>query len=128
MRIQAALLISAVMLFALATPTLAWKGELAAGVLPISEVNEKAESGDLVVVQGHISDVSMGSGSRYIVTLKDDTGSVLVRVPEHLLRKVAEGRSPEVGAHVRVGGKWAHAYLDRETWGIHAQTAERVEE
>jgi hypothetical protein len=80
------------------------------------------------MVQGHISDVDLGSGSRPIVTLKDDTGSVLIRVPEYLLRELIDGRSPQIGAHVRIVGKWTHAYLDQDIWGIHAQTAERVEE
>ena len=88
---RTALLISSALMLAFATPAVAWKGDLAAAVLTVATVNEKAESGDLVAVQGHITDVSMGSGSRYIVTLKDDTGSVLIRVPEHLLRHVAEG-------------------------------------
>lgn len=70
----------------------------------------------------------MGSGSRYIVTLEDGTGSVPVRVPEHLLRKVGGGRTPQNGIRARVGGQWTHAYMDDETWGIHAQTAERVED
>ena len=113
---------------AIAAPATAWKGQLEAEVQPIAQVNEKAQSGDRVVVQGHITEVTVGSGSRHIVTLEDDTGSVLVRVPEHLIRHLAEGRDPEVGSHVRVAGEWAHAYLDQEIWGIHAQDAERVEQ
>ena len=128
MRVHTILLISTVLLFAWTTPTFAWKDDSPAGVISIAEVNEKAESGDLVMVQGHITDVDMGSGSRPIVTLEDETGTVLVRVAEYLLRHLNDGRSPQIGAHVRVGGKWTHAYLDRDIWGIHAQTAERVEE
>jgi hypothetical protein len=111
---------------ALGAPAFAWKGEHVAGVRPIAEVQAKAESGDFVTVEGTITDVGTGSGSRYVVTLEDRTGSVLVRVPEHLLRHLNEGRAPEVGGHVRVGGTWGHAYLDQDVWGIHAQTAERV--
>jgi hypothetical protein len=122
----APLLFAAVCL-ALAAPAAAWKGELKAGVRPIAEVKARAESGDLVTVEGRIADVATGSGSRLVVTLEDSTGSVLVRVPEHLLRKLNGGHAPEVGIHVRVGGKWDHASLDDETWGIHAQTAERVD-
>ena len=111
---------------ALSTPAAAWKGELEAGVRPIAEVTERAESGDHVIVEGTITQVGTGSGSRQVVTLEDGTGSVLVRVPEHLLRSLNDGRPPEVGRVVRVGGEWGHAYLDQDTWGIHAQTAERV--
>lgn len=122
MRIAATVLV--VSALALAVPASAWKGSLEAGVRSIAEVNEKAESGDHVVVEGTIVEVVVGSGSRYVVTLQDDSGSVPVRVPEHLLRSVGDGKSPETGRRVRVGGKWAHAYMDREVWGIHAQTAE----
>ena len=111
---------------ALAVPAVAWKGSPGAGIRPIAEVNANAESGDLVRVEGRITDVKVGSGSRYVVTLEDDTGSVLVRVPEHLLRKLNDGRPPEIGRHVRVSGKWDHASLDDTVWGIHAQSAERV--
>jgi len=110
----------------LGAPALAWKGALAAGVRPIAEVKAQAESGDFVTVEGRITDVGEASGSRLVVTLEDETGSVLVRVPEHLLRRLNEGRAPEIGRHVRVGGTWGQAYLDQDVWGIHAQTAERV--
>src|SRR5262245_64397436 len=106
---RSAAVLSAIAVFALAAPAVAWKGSMASGVLPIAEVNAKAESGDFVVVQGHITAVQTGSGSRFVVTLEDDTGSVFVRVPEHLLRKLNDGRAPEVGRHVRVSGKWDHA-------------------
>ena len=111
----------------LAVPAAAWKGELKAGVRPIAEVNARAESGDLVTVEGRIADVATGSGSRTVVTLEDASGSVLVRVPENLLRKLNGGHAPEVGTHVRVLGKWGHAALDDQMWGIHAQSAERVD-
>ena len=119
--------LAAIAALALAAPAAAWKGSMASGVLPIAEVNAKAEYGDLVVVQGHITAVQTGSGSRFVVTLEDDTGSVFVRVPEHLLRKLNGGKPPEVGRHVRVSGKWDHASLDDKIWGIHAQSAESVE-
>jgi hypothetical protein len=116
----------AIVSLALAAPAAAWKGSGAGGVRPIAEVNARAEYGDLVAVEGRITDVKTGSGSRLVVTLEDETGSVLVRVPEHLLRKLTDGRSPEIGRRVRVSGKWDHASLDDTIWGIHAQTAARV--
>ena len=122
-----ALLVVAAIAGALAAPAAAWKGTLQSGVVPIAEVMAKAESGDFVTVQGTITDVTTGSGSRNVVTLKDASGSVLVRVPEHLLRSLNQGRAPEVDRVVRVGGTWGHGYLDHDVWGIHAQTAERVE-
>ncbi|HVN36896.1 MAG TPA: hypothetical protein VMW19_01825 [Myxococcota bacterium] len=117
----------ALLALALAAPALAWKGSMAAGVRPIAEVRQKAESGDFVTVEGKITDVGTASGSRYVVTLEDGSGSVLVRVPEYLLRQLNDGRAPEKGRHVRVSGQWGHAYLDQDVWGIEASNAERVE-
>jgi hypothetical protein len=125
MRIVARLL--AVAVLAAADPAGAWRGTHATGVRPIAEVNARAESGDRVTVEGVITEISTGSGSRIVVTLEDATGEVLVRVPEHLLRRLNDGRPPEIGRRVRVGGRWDHASLDDAIWGIHAQTAERVE-
>ena len=130
MRSSARALVSffiAAIAIAAAAPASAWKGQMAAGVMPISEVKAKAEAGDVVTVEGTITDVSTGSGSRHVVTLEDATGSVLIRVPEHLLRHLNDGRAPEVGGHVRVAGTWGHGYLDQDVWGIHAQSAERVQ-
>lgn len=117
----------------LASPAAAWQGALKTAVRPIAQVKELAEQGDIVVVQGRIVRVETGSGSRYVVTLQDESGEVYVRVPEHLLRHVSGeetpggGVTPQEGSVVRVGGKWTHGALDRDVWGIHAQTAERAE-
>lgn len=120
-----------VLLFALAglllaAPSgLAWKGAPAT-VHSIEEVQEKAESGDYVVVEGRVTNVALGSGSRYIATLEDDSGSIPVRIPEHLRRHFGEGKTPGTGDRFRVSGKWTHAYMDDTTWGIHAQKVERL--
>jgi hypothetical protein len=117
----------AIACLSLAAPAAAWKGEHVSGVRPIAEVNSHAESGDQVTVEGTVTDVKTGSGSRHVVTLEDKSGSVLVRVPEHLLRKLNDGRAPEIGRHVRVSGEWGNASLDKDVWGIHAEYVERVE-
>lgn len=111
----------------LAAPAAAWKGPHSSGVQPIDEVKAKAESGDQVTVEGKITDLTTGSGSRRVVTLEDSTGSVLVRVPEHLLRVLNDGKDPQVGRRVRVSGEWGNSYLDHDVWGIHAQDAQRIE-
>ena len=111
-----------------ALPGSAWKGASTGLVHSIAEVQERAESGDRVWVEGRIVDVTTGSGSRRIATLEDDTGRLLVRVPEHLIRNFQdEGARPRRGSRVRVGGKWTHAYLNRDIWGIHAQEVELLE-
>ena len=115
------------LVLALPLSATAWKGAMVAGARNVAEVQAKAESGDYVTVQGRIVNVEIGSGSRYIVTLEDDTGAVPVRVPEHLRRHFGEGNTPQTGGFVRVSGKWTHAYMDQETWGIHAQKVEFLE-
>ena len=110
----------------MAVPTaMSWKGA-PAKVHTIAEVQEKAESGDYVVVEGRVVDVSQGSGSRYIAILEDGSGTLPVRIPEHLRRHFGEGRTPGTGGRFRVGGQWTHAYMDQTTWGIHAQKVERL--
>ena len=120
-------LLAAIACLSLAAPAAAWKGELATGVVPISVVKANAESGDHVTVEGTIREVDTTSTTRTVVTLEDATGSVLIRVPEHLLRRLNDGNDPKVGAKVRVSGEWGNAYLDENVWGIHAQDAERVD-
>ena len=80
-----------------------------------------------MTVEGTITDVGTASGSTILVTLEDDSDSVLVRVPDHMLRELNEGRSPQEGRRVGVTGKWGHAYLDDSVWGIEAQNAYRIE-
>jgi hypothetical protein len=118
-----AILVAACLL-AVAAPAAAWKGELASGVRPIAEVTARAESGDYVMVEGEITEVTTGSGSRRVVTLEDGSGSVLVRVPSTCCA-LNGGVIP--GSEVAC--VWAavdRALPPKETWGIHAQTAERV--
>jgi hypothetical protein len=106
----------------------AWKGSLGTPT-PIEEVHEKAESGDTVVVEGVIVDVSSGSGSYRLATIEDDTGQVIVGVPEYLRRAIE--KTPGDSAmykRVRVAGKWDHKALDKGVWGIRATGIELVEE
>jgi len=107
-------------------PAAAWKGALEGGVRTIAEVREKAESGDHVVVQGKVIDVRGGHGELLIVELEDETGTVMVAVPEHLRREL--DADPEVGRRARVAGKWDHKYMDSDEWGIRAQKVERLED
>jgi hypothetical protein len=106
----------------------AWKGSLGTPT-PIQEVNEKAESGDYVVVEGVIVDVRSGGGSYRLATLEDDTGRVIVAVPEYL-RRTIEKKPGESALHqrVRAAGKWDHKAMDKGVWGIRASAIERVEE
>jgi hypothetical protein len=108
-------------------PCLAWKGEGAGLVRPISEVLEKAEQGDRITVEGEIVDIEDAQGSLRLATLDDGTGQVLVAVPEHLRRNVErEPGEDMVGVRFRVHGRWDHAYMKSDVFGIRAQQIERL--
>ncbi len=119
--------VSLALLVALLVPSLAWKGGSAAGVLPIARVLEKAESGDVVSVEGKVVDSTTGSGSLLIATFQDETGQVVVAVPDSLIR-ILDVRMGEAagGQRYRVTGRWGHKHMDEGTWGIYAQQIERL--
>jgi len=120
--------VSLALLAALLVPALAWKGARSGSVLPIAVVLEKAESGDLISVEGWVADSTTGSGSLMVVTLQDETGQVLVAVPDSLIRKL-DARHGEAagGQRYRVTGRWDHQHMNTDTWGIHAQQIERLQ-
>jgi len=122
---------------AFAATAFAWEGEMAGLVLPIAVVQEKAESGDFVVVEGEVADVQTGGGSETIVIFTDSSGTLPLAVPNHLLRELAGakarggtgpgGISPKIGKSARVGGKWGHSPMDDDTWGIRVQRVEPLD-
>ena len=106
---------------------LAYKGELAAQVVPISKAVEIADSGDRVTVEGQVIGKTSKQGNLTIFEIEDDTGSVLVAVTERQMRELREpGMSPR-GEWVRVSGKWTHGYMKTEREGIRAQRVERID-
>jgi hypothetical protein len=115
------------LLIACLAPGLAWKGENSGKVLPIATVLAQAESGDIVAIEGSVSNTTTGGGNRMVAVLKDDSGEVMVVVPESLTRKL-DMRTGEAagGQRYRVIGRWDHGQMDSETWGIYAQQIERV--
>ncbi len=120
--------LSLTLLVALLVPALAWKGGGSGSVLPIAEVLAKAESGDIVSIEGHVSDNTTGSGSLIIAIFQDTTGQVPVAVPDSLIRKLDVQRGEAAGGQrYRVTGRWDHKHMDEGTWGIYAQQIERLE-
>lgn len=110
------------------SPAFAWKGTMAVGVRPIAEVQEKAESGDHVTVEGQITDVESGMGSLMIGRIEDETGWVYVAVPEHVRRSIE--RKPELWSWIRIAGRWDHQKLkeqDDAVWGIRVQQVELID-
>ena len=105
----------------------AWKGAPAAGVRSIAEVNEKAEEGDVLTVEGEIVDVSSGPGSLRLAVIEDGTGQLMVAVAEHLRRNLERDAAEDpVGVRVRVTGRWDHGYLKQDRWAIRATSVERL--
>ena len=98
----------------------------------IESIRESALAGDFVTVQGEILG---GSGNR-VFELRDDTGMVLVLIPDHVQRDLG---APKKNETVRVFGRWDHdpsmaperaeAQADgrkaESTWGIRVQKLER---
>jgi hypothetical protein len=123
---------------ALAAPVLAWKGDPLAGVKSIAEVQEKAERGDFVTVEGEVVKVTKGNGSTMIVVLEDATGSVYLAIPGHLRRHFAGGSStggsgptgakPEIGRVAQVTGLWDKETLNGDEWGIRVQKVHPIDE
>jgi DNA/RNA endonuclease YhcR with UshA esterase domain len=122
-----AALIASLACLTLAAPAAAWKGKPVKGTPTLAEVTANAEKGDVLVVEGTITELGTASGTARLVTLDDGTGTVLVRVPENMLRRLNGGNDPQLGRRVRVSGRWDHAYLDKDVWGLQALDAERVE-
>jgi hypothetical protein len=127
-------LLAFLLVAAFAATAFAWEGEMAGLTQPIAVVQEKAESGDFVVVEGTVTDVRTGDGSTTIVIFKDSSGTLPLAVPNNLLRKLAgttaqggagpSGISPKIGKSARVGGKWTKKPMDDATWGIRVQRVE----
>jgi hypothetical protein len=110
-------------------PAHAWKGESVTGVRSIAEVNEKAEEGDVLTVEGEIVEVSSGPGSLRLAVIEDGTGELLVAVAEHLRRNLERDAAEDpVGVRVRVTGRWDHGYLKQDRWAIRATSVERLSE
>jgi hypothetical protein len=130
-------LLAFLLVAAFAATAFAWEGQMAGLTQPIAVVQEKAESGDFVVVEGTVADVRTGGGSTTIVIFKDSSGTLPLAVPNHLLRKLAGttarggagpgGVSPKIGKSARVGGEWDRKHMDDDTWGIHVQRIEPLD-
>lgn len=108
----------------LAAPAAAWKGDLAGMVRPIAEVQEHAESGDIVAIEGTVSQKGNGNGGLIVLRVEDETGELWVAIPEYVYRNL--GNSP-LHKRARFLGKWDHKYMDDDVWGIRVQQVEKVE-
>lgn len=95
----------------------AWKGALGKGVIAIATVAELAEKGDPVTITGRV----VWEQDKLIFRLKDDSGEMLVRIPESVRRTSG---TPRRGDEVICGGKYTRAYLDDTVWGVHCEQLE----
>ena len=119
--------LSLALLAVLLLPSLAWKGASAGSVQPIAEVLDKAESGDIITVEGQVVNTTTGSGSMLVAILSDGTGELPIAVPDSMIRML-DARTGEAtgGQRYRVTGRWGNKQMDEQTWGIYAQKIERV--
>jgi uncharacterized protein YdeI (BOF family) len=100
--------------------------------MPIASVREVALEGDFVTIQGLVVRVRTQSN---LFMIQDDTGEMLVRIPNHLQREFG---APEEDERIRVTGKYGHkTFMDAEgaqqgpadggerTWGVRVQRLAR---
>jgi len=123
-RVRLAIVSTCFALGLVAGPAAAWKGDLAGMVRPIAEVQEHAESGDMVAVEGTVSERRSGNGELIVLRVEDSSGEVWVAIPEYVYRDL--GNSP-LHKRARFFGKWDHKAMSDKTWGIRVQRVERVE-
>ncbi|MGI9430816.1 MAG: hypothetical protein ACR2PQ_01295 [Myxococcota bacterium] len=123
-RVRLAVVTACFVLGLLASPAAAWKGELAGMVRPIAEVQERAESGDMVAIEGTVSEKRLGNGEMIVLLVEDASGEVWVAIPEYVYRDL--GNSP-LHKRARFLGKWDHKAMSDKTWGIRVQRVEPAE-
>lgn len=111
-------IIAGLLLGAVATAT-AWTDRLEGLVMPISEAQEKAESGDRFAIEG----VVVESKSGRVFTLRDDSGEMYVLIPDFLIRKYGTPKRNEV---IRVAGRFDKKHLDPGITGMKVQDLERL--
>jgi uncharacterized protein YdeI (BOF family) len=111
-------IIAGLLLGAVATAT-AWTDRLEGLVMPISEAQEKAESGDRFAIEG----VVVESKSGRVFTLRDDSGEMYILIPDFLVRKHGTPKRNEV---IRVAGRFDKKHLDPGITGMKVQDLERL--
>lgn len=102
----------------LASGAQAWK-DAPGGAMPIKQALEIVEIGDYFVVEG----VVRKSGQMDLYTIEDDSGQMLIYIPEFLRR---EHGTPEDGERIRVSGKFDQKKLDRSTQGMRVSSLRRL--
>ncbi|MBW2272994.1 MAG: OB-fold nucleic acid binding domain-containing protein [Deltaproteobacteria bacterium] len=99
---------------------LAWEDDLSGSVWTIEKALERGvQRGDYFVIEG---DVERKRSSRFF-TVRDDTGEMIVYIPEYMTR---EHGTPELDERIRVGGRYDQKRLDPKTKGIVAMDLVRL--
>jgi len=98
----------------------AWKGG-PGGVMPIKEAVEMAEIGDYFVLEGIVDRRMQKNGELFMI--HDDSGSMLVAIPEYLRR---EKGVPVAGERIRVSGKFDQKKLQRNKQGLRVVSLHRM--
>jgi hypothetical protein len=90
----------------------AWENDLSGSVTTIEQALERGvERGDYFVIEG----IVQRKRSKRFFTVHDDTGEMIVYIPEYMTR---EHGTPELHERIRVGGRYDQKRLDPKTKGI----------
>jgi len=100
-----------------AAPAVAWKGHVQKGVVSIADVQDKAEVGDYFAIQG----VVVKQEGKRLFTIRDETGEMVVLIPENLTRKYG---MPRNGEQVVLSGKFDREKLNKGIHGMRVATLE----
>jgi uncharacterized protein YdeI (BOF family) len=106
------------LLLSMALGANAWKGG-PGGAIPIAEAMAQADKGDYFVVEGVVVDTK----SKELYRIRDDSGTMLVRIPEFLRR---ENGAPKKNERIRVSGKFDNKPLDASVRGMRVQQLHRM--
>lgn len=109
-----------VLLCGIALGAHAWKGG-PGGVMSIKEALEIAEIGDYLVVEGIVDSRLVKNNELFMI--HDDTGSMVVVIPEYLRR---DKGTPVAGERIRVSGKFDRKKLQRDKQGLRAVSLHRL--
>lgn len=110
-------IVSIVLMLVAALPAAAWKGSIVSGIVSIADVQEKAEVGDYFAVQG----VVIKKEGKRLFTIQDDTGEMIVLIPENLTRS---NGMPRMGEQVVLSGKYDREKLNKQIHGMRVSTLE----
>jgi uncharacterized protein YdeI (BOF family) len=95
----------------------AWPA-ITGGGTPIAEAQQNADTGDYFSIEGMV----VSNSQNRVFTIRDDSGEMLVVIPEYLTR---EKGVPDNNERVRVSGKYDTKKLDSSVKGMRVTRLDR---